>query len=524
MQAQDPSSEPVAAPAAAPATRPRRWLGTIVTLLLIAALAGGAWWLVQRAKAPSATGAGGGGPRGGPGGPGGGGVSTTVGSALARQGDLPVLVDALGTITPPTTITLQPQVSGTLIEVLFTEGQMVQKGQVLARIDPRPYQQALVQAQGQRARDEAQLAAARVTLQRYQTLWKQDSIARQEVDTQAALVKQLEGTVPADRASEQAAQLNVYFSTIRAPISGLIGLRTVDPGNLVSSGSAGGIATITQITPIDVVFAVPQDRVPAVREAQQAHARAGGGGGSLPVTAMDSARTKTLAEGRFMTLDNQIDTATGTVKAKARFANTDGALYPNQFVNVRLQLGTTPGVLVPVTAVRTGPEGDYVYVIDDERVAHMRNVKRGLATVEQILITSGLQAGERVVTEGGDRVKDGGKVQLAGSGPAGGASGAVGAGGRGGRRGGASGPGAAASAPQGAASGAGVEPSRPPAHTSQAPAATNSGEVAAPAAAASRPAWFDRLPPDVQEKIKAMPPEERRAYLQQLRERGTGAR
>ena len=273
MQAQEPSSEPVAAPAAAPAARPRRWLGTIVTLLLIAALAGGAWWLVQRAKAPSAAGAGagGGGPRGGPGGPGGpgggGGVSTTVGSALARQGDLPVLVDALGTITPPTTITLQPQVSGTLIEVLFTEGQMVQKGQVLARIDPRPYQQALVQAQGQRARDEAQLAAARVTLQRYQTLWKQDSIARQEVDTQAALVKQLEGTVQADRASEQAAQLNVNFSTIRAPISGLIGLRTVDPGNLVSSGSAGGIATITQITPIDVVFAVPQDRVPAVREA-----------------------------------------------------------------------------------------------------------------------------------------------------------------------------------------------------------------------------------------------------------------
>ena len=495
MQAQEPSSEPVAAPAAAPATRPRRWLGTIVTLLLIAALAGGAWWLVQRAKAPSAAGAGagGGGPRGGPGGPGGpgggGGVSTTVGSALARQGDLPVLVDALGTITPPTTITLQPQVSGTLIEVLFTEGQMVQKGQVLARIDARPYQQALVQAQGQRARDEAQLAAARVTLQRYQTLWKQDSIARQEVDTQAALVKQLEGTVQADRASEQAAQLNVNFSTLRAPISGLIGLRTVDPGNLVSSGSAGGIATITQITPIDVVFAVPQDRVPAVREAQQAHARAGGAGGSLPVTAMDSARTKTLAEGRFMTLDNQIDTATGTVKAKARFANADGALYPNQFVNVRLQLGTTPGVLVPVTAVRTGPEGDYVYVIDDERVAHMRNVKRGLATVEQILITSGLQAGERVVTEGGDRVKDGGKVQLAGSGPAGVASGAAAAGGRQGRRGGASAPGAAAS-------GALFEANRPPAQSQQAPAATDSGAspvpapagASAPDAAASRPA------------------------------------
>ena len=501
-----PASTGAAMPSHAPPSRRGRWLGALVALLVVLALGGAAWYLIHR-PAPK-----------GPGGPG-GGARVTVGEATARRADVPVYIDALGTVTPVATITLRPQVSGVLTQVLFTEGQMVQKGQVLARIDARPYQQALVQAQGQRARDEAQLAAARVTLQRYQTLWKQDSIARQEVDTQAALVKQLEGTVQADRASEQAAQLNVNFSTLRAPISGLIGLRTVDPGNLVSSGSAGGIATITQITPIDVVFAVPQDRVPAVREAQQAHARAGGAGGSLPVTAMDSARTKTLAEGRFMTLDNQIDTATGTVKAKARFANADGALYPNQFVNVRLQLGTTPGVLVPVTAVRTGPEGDYVYVIDDERVAHMRNVKRGLATVEQILITSGLQAGERVVTEGGDRVKDGGKVQLAGSGPAGGASGAAAAGGRQGRRGGASAPGAAAS-------GALSEANRPPAQSQQAPAATDSGAspvpapagASAPDAAASRPSGLDRLPPELRAKVLAMPPEERRAYMQQLPE------
>lgn len=247
---------------------------------------------------------------------------------------------------------------------------------------------------------------ARQTLQRYQTLWQQDSIARQEVDTQAALVRQLEATVSSGRAAESAAALNVAHTRIVAPLAGRVGLRTVDAGNLVSSSTS--IATITQMDPMDVVFAVPQERIPDVLAAQAA--------GDLPVAALDGARTRTLAEGRFATLDNAIDTATGTVKAKARFANAGGPLFPNQFVNVRLQLGTRAGVLVPVTAVRTGPQGDYVYVIDSERVAHMRAVKRGMATAELMLIAEGLQAGERVVTEGGDRVKDGGAVQLSGGG------------------------------------------------------------------------------------------------------------
>ena len=386
----------------------RRWLGRVLALLLVLALVGSAWWLVQRTKAPAPAAPAPGGRFAGP--PGAGGASVTVGVASARQGDLPVLIDALGTVTPPITATLVPQVTGVLTEVLFTEGQMVSKGQVLARIDVRTYEQTLLQARGQRAKDEAQLAAARITLGRYQTLLQQDSIARQDVDNQSALVKQLEGVVEADRASERAAQINVGFASIRAPISGRIGLRAVDPGNLVSANSATGIASITQITPIDVVFAVPQERVPAVQAAQRQ--------GKLPVTALDRARTQTLAEGQFLTLDNQVNTATGTVRAKARFANTDGALFPNQFVNARLQLGTQAGVLVPVTAVRTGPQGDYVYVVDDERTAHMRPVTRGLATVDQILIGKGLAAGERVVTEGGDRVKDGGRVQLAGDAPA----------------------------------------------------------------------------------------------------------
>jgi multidrug efflux system membrane fusion protein len=525
-------------PSAAPR---RRWPAWLLTLLFIGGLVGGAWYLVQRAKTPVAAAAGGpGGPGGGRfGGAGGGGV--TVGLARVQQGQLPVLIDALGTVTPAVTATLVPQVGGVLTELLFTEGQAVKKGQVLARIDPRSYEQALNQAKGQRAKDEAQLAVARVTLQRYQTLWKQDSIARQDVDTQAALVKQLEGTLEADRAAERNAQINLGYTTIRSPIDGRIGLRAVDPGNLVTANSATGIATVTQMDPIDVVFAVPQDRVPDVLAAQK--------GGKLPVAVWNRERSQQLGEGSFLTLDNQINTATGTVRAKARFANGEGRLFPNQFVNVRLQLGTASGVLVPVTAVRTGPQGDYVYVVDEERVAHMRPVTRGLATVEQVLIEKGVQAGERVVTEGGDRVKDGGKVQT-GGGPRGGASGPAGASSQ--PRGGASAPGAAAVPAPTPATAPGSVPVREAASGSGAGAgsraegqqklsdagvnkqdtATNSGVTAGASGAAasapradpladpaSRPAWWDRLPPEVQQKVLAMPPEERKGYLQELRER-----
>ena len=397
-----PDPTPAAAPLPpAPAGRRGRWL----TLLLIVALAGAAYWLVQRARepappAPPRAGAAGGGS---PGGPPAGGV--TVGLAPATPGEIPVVIDALGTVSSPLTAALVPQVSGVLTEVLFTEGQSVRKGQVLARIDPRPYEQALAQARGQRLRDQAQLAAAQVTLQRYRRLLEQDSIARQEVDSQAALVQQLQGTIDADLASERAAQLNLEFATIRAPISGVIGLRTVDPGNLVSSGSAAGIATITQMAPIDVVFAIPQDRIQAVRAAQRR--------GPLPVLALDPARSRTLAQGSFLTLDNQVNPATGTVLAKARFANADGQLFPNQFVNAQLQLGRERGVLVPVTALRTGPQGDYVYVVDAARIAHLRPVTRGIASADRVLIRSGLQPGEEVVTEGGDRVRDGGRVHAA---------------------------------------------------------------------------------------------------------------
>jgi multidrug efflux system membrane fusion protein len=371
----------------------------LLALALVALVGAAAWYLIQRANGES----------GGPPGFGGGGrPMVTVGDAVVRKAELPVVIDALGTVIPATTVTLRPQVSGMLTQVLFTEGQMVRKGQLLAQIDPRPFEQALMQAHGTRQRDEAQLENARLTLARYRTLLSQDSIARQDVDTQAALVKQLEGTVMTNRAQESAARLNLDYTRITAPVSGRIGLRTVDAGNYVTSGDAAGLATITQVAPIDVQFSVPQDRVGDILAAQ-ADATA------LAVTALDRTRKAELDKGRFSTLDNQVDTTTGTVKAKARFDNAAGTLFPNQFVNVQLLLRNVPAVVVPVTAVRTGANGDYVYVINEDRTVSLRKVKRGQATVGLIAIVEGLQEGERVVTEGGDRLQDGMAVQLPGA-------------------------------------------------------------------------------------------------------------
>lgn len=404
-----PESAPApAADASAPPPRRRRsrWLGAAVAIATVAVLGGAAWYLVKRSQAPAEGGF-----------PGGGRAMVTVGEATARQAQLPVAIEALGTVTPTVTVALRPQVSGMLTEVLFTEGQTVKKGQVLARIDPRPFEQALLQAEGTRQRDQAQLDNARIVLERYRTLLAQDSIARQDVDTQAALVRQLQGTVTSDLAQEKTARLNLDYTRITAPASGRIGLRAVDAGNYVSAGEANGIATITQVAPIDVQFSIPQDRLADVQAAQREAKQpndARPGGAPLAVTAFDRTRTRALAEGRFSTLDNLVDTATGTVKAKARFDNAEGALFPNQFVNVRLLLREVPAVVVPVTAVRTGANGDFVYVINEDRTVSLRKVKRGQATVSQVAIAEGLQAGERVVTEGGDRLKDGVKVQLQG--------------------------------------------------------------------------------------------------------------
>lgn len=378
-------------------------IGIVIALLALAGLAWLAWTLTHE-NAPAPTGRPSGGPRDAP--------ATTVGVATAERADLPVVLEALGTVTPIATATVRPQVSGVLKEVHFREGQMVKAGQLLAQIDPRQFEMALMQASGTRMKDEAQLENAKLTLERFRTLLSQDSIARQEVDTQAALGKQLEATVITSRANEGTARLNLGYTRVAAPISGRVGLRVVDVGNLLSSNDTEGIAVITQLAPIDVEFAIPQDQIPDVQQRIRE-------GAKLSVLALDRTRTNVLDTGDFATLDNQVDTQTGTVRAKARFPNPKGTLFPNQFVNVRLLLRTIPGaVVVPVTAVRHGSNGDFVYVLNPvERTVSLRPATRGQATVDKVQIVKGLEAGETVITEGADRLKDGARVTLSGDAP-----------------------------------------------------------------------------------------------------------
>jgi multidrug efflux system membrane fusion protein len=376
--------------------RHSRLASFLLVAICLAGLAGLGWFLAHRNAVR------------GPGGFNRARATATVGFAVAGRADVPIYLEALGTVTPLATATVKAQVAGVLTQVLYTEGQLVKAGQVLVQIDPRPFQLSLDQAIGALARDEAQLANNKIILDRDKTLLAQDSIAQQDVDTQAATVKQLEGSVATDRAALNTARLNLEFARVTAPISGRVGLRPVDVGNYVSTGDANGVATITQLTPIDVAFSLPADTVARVHQRLAT-------GAKLPTTVLDRTRTVTLGEGTFLTLDNQIDVQTGTVKGKARFANADGALFPQQFVNVRLLLDTLhDAVVVPSAAVRHGPQGDYVYVIAPDRSAHITAVRVGPANGDQISISSGLQGGERVVTEGGDRLVDGAMVRLPG--------------------------------------------------------------------------------------------------------------
>jgi membrane fusion protein, multidrug efflux system len=412
-------------------------IGSAIALLVVGGLAWLAWDLTHPA---GQGGSGGMGARSGANESGAGGARmppTTVGIAPAERAEIPIVIEALGTVVPQAMVKVRPQVSGVLQQVLFKEGQMVSKGDVLAVIDPRQFEMALQQATGQRMKDEAQLAAARVTLDRFRTLLRQDSIARQEVDTQEALVKQLEASLVISKANEGTAHLNLEYTRIVAPLSGRAGLRTVDAGNLVSQSDVNGVVVVTQLSPIDVEFAIPQDLVPEMLQ---------NAGKPMEAKALDRTRANVLDLGAFSSLDNQVDTQTGTVRAKARFANAKGALFPSQFVNVQLKVRTIrDAVVVPVAAVRRGSGGDFVFVLKDDRTVAMRPIKTGQATVERIQITSGLQLGERVITEGADRLRDGSRVILPGD-----TAGQGGTGGQGfGRRSGASG----AQAPQAPASG-----------------------------------------------------------------------
>ena len=378
--------------------RSSRFISFLLVIACLAVLGGLGWYFAHRNAQQPTNGFGGRGGRPG----------ATVAFSAATVADIPIRMEALGTVTPIAMATVRAQVSGVLTQIQYTEGQVIEKGKPLAQIDPRPFRLALDQAVAQQARDEAELENARVILERNRTLLSQDSIAQQDVDTQAATVKQLQGTVESDRAAVSTARLNLEYSNVSAPISGRVGLRPVDVGNYVTTGDASGIATITQVTPIDVVFTLPADSVTLIQQRV-------GTGAVLPTAVLDRTRSKNLGAGKFLTLDNQIDTQTGTVRAKARFENADGVLFPNEFVNVQLQVDTVKhAVVVPANAIQHGPQGDFVFVVAADNTAHIRAVKVGPAVDDRISISDGLEDGERVVTEGGDRLTDGSVVKLPG--------------------------------------------------------------------------------------------------------------
>jgi multidrug efflux system membrane fusion protein len=325
----------------------------------------------------------------------------------AKAGDMPIVITALGTVTPLATVTVKTQLSGMLQSVNFKEGQFVKAGDVLAQIDPRPYQISLENAEGTLAKDAALLQTARLDLKRYKTLLTQDSIAAQQVDTQASLVKQYEGQVQSDRANIDTYKLDLVYARITAPVSGRVGLRQVDPGNYVTPSDANGIVVITQLQPISVVFTTSEDNLPAILK--QMHAQA-----KLSTTAYDRNNTVALETGHLETIDNQIDTATGTVKLRALFPNTGQMLFPNQFVNARLLIDTIHNaVIVPSSAVLNGANGPFAYVVKPDNTVTVRPLKVGPVDGERTSIASGLALGERVVTDGSDRLREGAKITVA---------------------------------------------------------------------------------------------------------------
>jgi membrane fusion protein, multidrug efflux system len=331
---------------------------------------------------------------------------TPVGTATVTKGDMPVVDNALGTVTPLATVTIQTQINGVLTEVGFQEGQTVNKGDFLAQIDPRPYQVALEQAQGQLAKDQAALADAQLDLARYQKLVAQNAIASQTLDTQRATVAQDMGTVQTDQAQVDAQKLNLVYCHIISPVTGRVGLRQVDPGNYIQTSSSTGIVVVTQLQPISVIFTLPEDSLPAVLK--QVHA-----GQKLQATAYDRTGNTEIEVGQLETLDNQIDTTTGTLKLRATFANASLNLFPNQFVNIKLKVDTLQGTnLVPDSAIQRGAPGTFVYLVKPDNTVTAQPVTLGPDNGEKVAITKGLEPGQVVVIDGADRLKEGAKVAI----------------------------------------------------------------------------------------------------------------
>ncbi|XTZ39793.1 MdtA/MuxA family multidrug efflux RND transporter periplasmic adaptor subunit [Salmonella enterica] len=335
-----------------------------------------------------------------------GGALPPVQAAAATLETVPRYLTGLGTITAANTVTVRSRVDGQLMAIHFQEGQQVKAGDLLAEIDPSAFKVALAQAQGQLAKDKATLANARRDLARYQQLVKTNLVSRQELDAQQALVSESEGTVKADEASVASAQLQLDWSRITAPISGRVGLKQVDLGNQISSGDTTGIVVLTQTHPIDLVFTLPESDIATVIQAQKA-------GQQLTVEAWDRTNKQKLSSGVLLSLDNQIDTTTGTIKLKARFDNEDDALFPNQFVNARMLVSTQQNaVVIPAAALQMGNEGNFVWVLNDKNQVSKHTVTPGIQDSQKVVITAGLSAGDRVITDGIDRLTEGAKVEV----------------------------------------------------------------------------------------------------------------
>ncbi len=392
---QQPSLPP---PATLPArTAPRRGrlrgaVGPLLGLVVVVALVVGAlrWQPWSRGAAPAGVAA----------------APQAVGVAAVTRGDIDVMLNELGTVTPLATVTVHTQISGILTQVAFTEGQMVRRGDFLAQIDPRPYQALLAQYQGALARDQAALANAKLDVIRYQTLTRQDSVARQTLDTAIATERADEGTIALDQGQIQTELVNIAYCHVVSPVDGRVGLRQVDQGNYVTPADTNGLVVVTQLQPMSVLFTLPEDRIPDVA----AQTKPGTG---LAVTAWDRADAHQISAGQLATLDNVIDVTTGTVKARAIFANADLALFPNQFVNAHLLVQTLHDqVLVAQAAVQRGTPGTFVYVVGADDTVAVRPVTLGASDAQHAVVTKGLQPGERAVVDGADRLREGAHVTV----------------------------------------------------------------------------------------------------------------
>ena len=508
----------------APSSKRRLW-PWFAALVVTAGAAGAYYYFNDYSKAPGAEGGPAAGAKGaGAKGKGGRGADRPVPvvAAAATAGDVNVNLAGLGSVTPVATVVVRSRIDGQLMRVLFKEGQVVRAGELLAEIDPRPYEVQLATAEGQMARDQALLKNAVIDAERYRVLLAQDSIAKQQVDTQEALVRQYEATVKIDQAAIDTAKLQLVYTRITAPVGGRLGLRQIDPGNMVRSGDASGLVVIAQLQPITVVFTIPEDALPPVMAKLRA-------GAKLPVEAYDRADKVKLASGMLLTADNQIDPATGTVKLKAQFANADNALFPGQFANVRMLVDVKKdATLVPSAAIQRGTPGTFDYVVNAGNTVSVRKIVPGPAQGAFTSVESGIAVGEIVVIDGADKLREGARVDIAGREAAGTGGFRKGGGGKGG--------GAAAPANSAAQDGATAKG----ASATMGTGSPQAGGAAADQGGGAQGGGFQSLSPEERakrweeinaridrgefgEEMKKLPAEERKQKMRELRQKREAA-